>query len=85
MSLDLITESPVFEGSERYPSRCPVCGRGGEPEALLKLSEIARALNVPLFAVRRAAKKGDFPTYQVSQGHRRARLSEVIAAIEAHV
>src|SRR5580693_9464120 len=82
---------------ERYPSVCPVCGRGGEPslpkqltaqsdlvaaEPLLTLRQIAEALEVPLFAVRRAATRGVFKVYSLGNGRRRARLSEVVAAIE---
>jgi hypothetical protein len=90
----------VYAEPDYYPSVCPVCGRGGEPpvpgkstnpsgrlvrsEALLKLSEIATALSVPIFTIRRAAKRDEFPTYRVGRGHRRARLSKVLAAIEAY-
>jgi hypothetical protein len=51
-------------------------------EKLLTLREVSQVLSVPLFAVRRAAKKGEFPLYCIGNGRRRTRLSEVIAAIE---
>ena len=53
-------------------------------ERLVTLREISAVLSVPLFAVRRAAKNREFPTYQIGNGRRRARLSEVLAAIERH-
>jgi excisionase family DNA binding protein len=51
-------------------------------EQFLTLGAVSEALNVPLFAVRRAAKNGTFPSYKVGNGRVRVRLSEVIAAIE---
>ena len=51
-------------------------------EQLITLSLLSEKIGVPLFAVRRAANGGDFPTYRVGHGRRRVRLSEVIAAIE---
>lgn len=79
---------------ERYPSQCPICGRGGEPgpfptrlqdqmdvEPLVTLRQISEALDVPVFTVRRAAKRKEFPTYRFGSGRLRARLSEVNAAL----
>ena len=51
-------------------------------ERLLTLRELSSALSVPLFAVRRAAKNGEFPVYHIGNGHGRVRLSEVVAAVE---
>lgn len=51
-------------------------------ERLVTLREISCALSVPLFAVRRAAKNGEFPIYKIGNGRSRARLSEVVAAVE---
>jgi excisionase family DNA binding protein len=51
-------------------------------ERLITLTELAESLGVPLFAIRRAANRGEFPTYQLGNGRRRVRLSEVITAIE---
>ena len=52
------------------------------PELLLTLTEVATRLGLPLFKVRRAAKIGIFPTYNLFNGRKLARLSEVIVAIE---
>ena len=94
---DKVIQKELYADLSAYPSRCPICGRGGEPplpkqlaaqsdliisEPLLTLRQIADALNVPLFAVRRAAARKVFKVYFVGNGRRRARLSEVIAAIE---
>lgn len=54
-----------------------------EPEKLLALALIASILGIPVYTVRRAAKNGEFPIYRVGRGRARARLSEVVAAINA--
>jgi excisionase family DNA binding protein len=51
-------------------------------ERLITLSELAEKLGVPLFAVRRAASRGEFPTYRIGNGRCRVRLSEVVAAVD---
>jgi len=55
---------------------------GCNSEKLLTLKEMSVALNVPVFAVRRAAKQGLFPTYKVGTSRLRARLSEVIKSVQ---
>jgi hypothetical protein len=52
-------------------------------ERLVTLGEAAKTLGVPLFALRRASRNGDFPIYQIGNGRARVRISEIIAAIEA--
>jgi len=52
-------------------------------ERLRTLREVSVALSVPLFAVRRATKAGQFPTYRIGNGRTRVRLSEVISAVTA--
>lgn len=54
-----------------------------EPEALLTLPKCAELLDVPIYAIRRAAKRGVFPTYSVFSGRVRVRMSEVVVAIQA--
>jgi hypothetical protein len=56
----------------------------GEPtiERFLTIRAAADALGVPTFAMRRAAKAGQFPTYQLGNRRQRVRLSEVVAAID---
>ena len=54
-----------------------------KPEALLTLPKAAKLLDVPVYALRRAAKLGTFPTYAAFSGRIRVRLSEVIIAIQA--
>jgi hypothetical protein len=51
-------------------------------ERLITLRKLAQAIGVPLFAVRRGAKKGDFPVYRIGNGRVRVRLTEVLAAID---
>jgi hypothetical protein len=53
-----------------------------QPERLLTLSMAAERLGLPTFKIRRAAKKGLFPTYSISNGRKLVRLSEVLATIE---
>jgi hypothetical protein len=52
-------------------------------EQLLTLKDVSTALNVPLFAIRRAAKSGAFPVYRIGNGRARVRISEIVAAVEA--
>ncbi|MEP3654462.1 MAG: hypothetical protein ABJO36_06150 [Litorimonas sp.] len=54
----------------------------GRTEALLTLPKAAALLEVPVHSLRRAAKHGEFKTYSVFNGRVRARLSEIVAAIE---
>jgi hypothetical protein len=53
------------------------------PEPLLTLRSIAQELGLPIFKLTRAAKRGVFPTYRLLNKRKLARLSEVVAAIEA--
>jgi hypothetical protein len=53
-----------------------------EPEQLLTLVAAAERLGLPTFKIRRAAKRGLFPTYSILNGRKLVRLSEVVAAIE---
>jgi len=53
-----------------------------EPEPFRTLIAVAEQLGVPVFKIRRAAKRGLFPTYSLLNGRKLARLSEVEAAIE---
>lgn len=53
------------------------------PERLLTLREVASALSVPLFAVRRAARSGEFPTYRIGNGRARVRMSDVLHAVDS--
>lgn len=52
-------------------------------ERYLTLGQVAELLNLPPWKMQRAASAGVFPTYQVANGRRLAKLSEVVAAIEA--
>ena len=52
------------------------------PEQLLTLQAAADKLGLPVFKIRRAAKRGLFPTYTLLNGRKLVRLSEVVAAIE---
>ncbi len=60
------------------PSPAP----GLEPEPFLPFKEISTVLKVPEFAIRRAAKRGEFAVYRCGTGRARARLSEVVLAFE---
>jgi hypothetical protein len=53
-----------------------------EIEPFLTFKQIADALRVPLFQVRRAAHLGLFPVYRLANKRRFARLSEVVACME---
>ena len=55
----------------------------GMPERLTTVAEAARALGIRVWALRRAVKRGDVPSYQGFNSRRLVRLSEVNAAIEA--
>jgi len=52
-------------------------------EQLLTLTAIADVLGVPPFKMRRAAKSGLFPVYRIGNKRALARLTEVVAAVEA--
>jgi hypothetical protein len=58
-------------------------GRTAKFDQLLTLKDVSAALNVPLFAIRRAAKSGAFPVYRIGNARARVRLNEVVRAIEA--
>jgi hypothetical protein len=45
-------------------------------------AQVAKDLNIPVFKIRRAAKRGLFPTYSILNGRKLVRRSEVAAAIE---
>lgn len=59
------------------PSQATGAPGASGPEPLLTLRQIADALQVPLFAIRRAAKNGVFATYCVGNKRRRARLAAI--------
>ena len=52
-------------------------------EELRTLKDIAAILGVPVFKVTRAAKAGHFPTYTLFNSRKLARLSEVVAVVDA--
>lgn len=52
------------------------------PEKFIPLSEAANRLGIYLWALRRAVKRGDIPSYAPFGKRRLVRLSEVILAIE---
>jgi hypothetical protein len=51
-------------------------------EKFLTLPAVAQILGVPCFSVRRAAKRGIFPSYHFGANRKLVRLSEVISAVE---
>jgi hypothetical protein len=53
-----------------------------EPEQLLTLIAAAERLGLPAFKIRRAARRGLFPTYSILNGKKLVRISEIVAAIE---
>ena len=53
------------------------------PEKLINIQTAAKALGVHSWALRRAIKRGDVPSYTPFNSRRLVRLSEVIAFIEA--
>lgn len=52
------------------------------PEKFIQLNKAADRLGIHLWALRRAVKRGDIPSYTPFGKRRLVRLSEVIAAIE---
>jgi hypothetical protein len=52
-------------------------------EPLVTGPTVAKAINQPLWKVRKAAKSGAFPTYSIGNKRKLFRLSDVFAAIEA--
>jgi hypothetical protein len=54
-----------------------------DSEGYLTFKEAAPKLNIPIWKLRRAAKRGDFPTYRIFNKRALVRLSEVDAAIRA--
>jgi hypothetical protein len=60
----------------------PSVTSGTEPEKLYTLLNAAYRLGLPAFKLRRAAKRGLFPTYSLLNGRKLVRLSEIITAIE---
>lgn len=52
-------------------------------EALVTLSVAAEALNLHLWQLQRAVKRGDIPSYTPFNSRKLVRLSEVIAFIDA--
>jgi hypothetical protein len=61
---------------------CSLVNTSAESERLLTYGAAAAKLGLPIFKIRRAAKRGLFPTYSILNGRKLVRLSEVIAAIE---
>jgi hypothetical protein len=62
-----------------YPSRCPICGRGGEPP--VPLSVAAEQLQQPIWKLRRAARAKIFPTYTLHDSKALCFVSDILAAI----
>lgn len=54
-----------------------------QPEKLLTIAEAAKALGVHTWALRRAIKRGDVPSYSPLNSRKLVRLSDVLAVIEA--
>lgn len=48
----------------------------------LTLPIAAKKLNIPVSTLRRAVRRGDFPTYKPFGSRIRVRLSEIVSAIE---
>lgn len=65
--------------STNYPSKCPVCGRGGEPP--VPLSVAAKQTGFPISKLRRAAKAGVFPSYRLGDARALVFVSEIFAAL----
>ena len=59
-----------------------LCPGPRQLEKLLTIREVSAALNVPLFAMRRAVKAGFIPAYTIGNRRLRLRMTEVLAAIE---
>lgn len=57
---------------------------GDKCEKFLTLPAVAQILGVPCCSVRRAAKRGLFPSYNFGAKRTLVRLSEVISAVEQH-
>jgi hypothetical protein len=53
-----------------------------KPEPLYTIKAAAAALNVHYWALLRAVKRGDVPSYTPFNSRRLVRLSEVVASIE---
>ena len=54
-----------------------------QSEKFLTVDQVAEALGLHAWAIRRAVQRGDVPSYKGFSGRRVLRLSEVIAAINA--
>jgi hypothetical protein len=52
-----------------------------EPEPFQTLADAADQIGLPTFKIRRAAKRGLFPTYTLLNGRKLALVSEIRAAI----
>lgn len=66
---------------QEIPSKCPICGRGGEPP--VTFAAAAKELGLPLWKLRRAAKAGTFPTYRLHDTRALCFVDEIRAAILA--
>jgi hypothetical protein len=53
-----------------------------QPEKLLTLSQVAEALGLKIYDVRRARRRGLFPTHTLASGRPRVRLSDVLSALK---
>ncbi len=71
---------PIILPRSPTASGCGAASLGREP--LMSVADAARALNIHVWKLRRAAKTGLVPSYQFLNSRRLVRLSEVIAAIE---
>jgi hypothetical protein len=61
------------------PTDRPIVGL----ERLTSIGDAAKALGIRVWALRRAVKRGDVPSYEGFNSRRLVRLSEVNVAIEA--
>ena len=85
-------ETKIFDGSTggRVRNRAPekvarqqaVAAVETSVEKLFTLREIGRLLNLPYFKLQRAARNNLFPTYNLFNTRKLARLSEVVVVIE---
>ena len=51
------------------------------PEPFITIAEAAKRLGIHYWALQRAVRRGDVPSYRVFNSRRRVRLSEVIVSI----
>lgn len=66
-----------------YPDASIETGSPSSPEKLHPIGAAAEILGVHAWALRRAVKRGDVPSYRAFNSRRLVRISEVLAAIGA--